>query len=485
MTVSSDLGGPKASAGRPAPRFGPPLSALALIALVLILLLPSGITSALARTRQPKPEAPPPGELRFSRQSSFSPSSGLALDACWLGDQHLLVLSLGPGGAELLKAGLQPSASEVLVSSEILSQVCPPALHDRLRLQLSPGGHYLALQWFTDNGQRQLALLSLGVPAPALDMAAAAQPQPAADPPPADPPLTAAKKANNAVLELGVLAASGKPVQDAAAGAAEPGSAPVDAAVIPAPASWPQPDFAALSPADVHLVQLALPAGMQVGTLLFSPDDRYLVLAHDGFREGSDCSLLALDLQAGRQLWRLSPADLNFIHAMWWNSAVEHQGFAVSAEVHNGQFQAGPGIARFDLERMQWEFSPEQGNLLLYGEAPWGSAAAYQSAPKAAAPYHIKFSPRGGEPSQQKGSLLLNSEPVDLELLPDSGYALLVNRVEASEKQLWQFNLYNAKRYLVDGDCRRCELRPDGRLLVVGGQANELRVYQLTRPGQS
>ncbi len=472
-----------------------PALLLPLCALLLFLLgtlLPDGLSLALARSRFQQPESPPPTEISFQPAGSFAPGGGLALDACWLDSNHLLVLSLGPAGAELLKVTLQPRASEVLVSSEFLSaNVCPAALHDRLRLKISPGGRFLALQWFTDSGQRQLALLSFG----AQTTTAAPPPEPAPAPPPASP-VDAASDANNAVLEKAARAAeaAGASSENVAptgtggwsdAAASGPGDSKAALAATPGEQvtmSIPSPDFSSLTGADVQPFGLSLPAGMQVQQLLFSPDDRYLVLAHDGFKEGSDCSLLVLDLRLGRELWRLDPGELNFIHALWWNSSAEHEGFAVSAEVHDGQFQAGPGIARFNLDSHQWDFSPEPGNLLLFGEADWGTAAAYQSSPGAAAPYHLKYSPRGGLPSEQKGALLLNSEPVDLELLPDSGYALLVNRAEASESQLWQVNLNTAKRYPVDSDCLRCELLSHELLLVVGARSNEVRIYRLRRP---
>jgi hypothetical protein len=78
--------------------------------------------------------------------------------------------------------------------------------------------------------------------------------------------------------------------------------------------------------------------------------------------------------------------------------------------------------------------------------------------------------------------ILLNSEPLGLATLSLPGYVLLTSLNDESSNQLWQLNLFSAKRYLVDTDCESCALNASDGLLVHAGKSNRLRFYRLKVP---
>jgi hypothetical protein len=231
-------------------------------------------------------------------------------------------------------------------------------------------------------------------------------------------------------------------------------------------------------------VELKLPLGMAVHQALFSSDDRYLTLAHDGHVEGSQASMVTFDLNDGSEYWRLDCGKLNFVLSLWADADPSSHRFYAAAEMHNGEFQAHPGLASFDLAALSRDFAPLSGNRIGGCEALWGAVSAYSGGEGAKAPYHLRFSPRGGSPDEQPAQILLNSEPLGLTPLAEPGYVLLTSRNDASSNQLWQLNLNSGKRYLIDPDCDDCQFSAEGLLAVRAAKSNSLRFYRLQLPAQ-
>lgn len=232
---------------------------------------------------------------------------------------------------------------------------------------------------------------------------------------------------------------------------------------------------------EFKLKRFTVPDGMEVSQALFSPDDHYLVLAHDGLREGSAASLVVLDLQQGTEAWRIGTHELNFISGLWWGGAVyDAPRFNVIAGLSDGKFYEDPGLAQCEIKTQQLSFSPAPQSLLLGAEALWGKAACYAAPAQAAIPFSLEAVIPGVRP---QGSIPLSARPVQLSMLPAPGLVLISNTVDFVTNQLWLINVLSGDKTPVDTDCASFSLAADSKLLVRGQTKSELRVYELVQPG--
>lgn len=229
---------------------------------------------------------------------------------------------------------------------------------------------------------------------------------------------------------------------------------------------------------EMRLRRIPLPGGMSVGAALFSPDDRYLVLAQDSTQEGSAVALLALDLRKGEEVWRVPAQKLGFVRNLWWASTtLGSQEFNLTASLFDGQFQDSPGLVRADLPAQTLSFTSDTGGLLCGAEAIWGSAEGHRST-GGNAPFFIRPAIPG-----QIGltDIPLSREPLRVALLAQPGLALVSNSGGDNENELWLVDLFNGSKLQVDGDCEGFDTLSSGRLLVRARRENVLRIYTLAR----
>ncbi len=232
---------------------------------------------------------------------------------------------------------------------------------------------------------------------------------------------------------------------------------------------------------EFKLKRFTPPAGMQVARALFSPDDRYLVLVHDGLREGSAASVVTLDLDQGLEVWRIGTHELNFITELWWGGAVyDAPKFCAVASLSDGQFHEDPGLAVCDIKTQQLEYTPGQQSLLLGADALWGKVVCYATAQQSPMPFFLEATIPGERPH---GSIPLSARPVQLQMLPAPGLVLINNTVDYVTNQLWLLDVLSGDKHPVDEDCAAFSLAADNKLLVRGQAKSELRVYELIQPG--
>jgi hypothetical protein len=232
---------------------------------------------------------------------------------------------------------------------------------------------------------------------------------------------------------------------------------------------------------EFKLKRFTVPAGMQVAQALFSPDDHYLVLAHDGLREGSAASVVVLDLQQGVEAWRIGTHELNFVSSLWWGGAVyDAPKFCAAAGLSDGKFYEDPGLALCDVKTQQLSFTPSPQSLLLGAEALWGKTLCYASPAQAAIPFSLEAVIPGVRP---QGSIPLSARPVQLSMLPAPGLVLISNTVDYVTNQLWLVNVLAGDKNAVDSDCASFSVSSDSKLLVRGQTQSELRIYTLAQPG--
>ena len=209
---------------------------------------------------------------------------------------------------------------------------------------------------------------------------------------------------------------------------------------------------------EFKLKRFTAPAGMQVSQALFSPDDRYLVLAHDGLREGSAASIVVLDLEQGVEAWRIGTHELNFVTELWWGGAVyDAPKFCAVAGLSDGKFYEDPGLALCDIKPQQLSFTPSPQSLLLGAEALWGKALCYAAPAQAAIPFSLEAAIPGVRP---QGSIPLSARPVQLQMLPVPGLVLISNTVDYVTNQLWLVNVLAGDKTPVDADCGSFSLAP-------------------------
>jgi hypothetical protein len=233
------------------------------------------------------------------------------------------------------------------------------------------------------------------------------------------------------------------------------------------------------SPPDFRIRNFEPPAGMQIERGLFSPDDRYLALFHDSNIEGSPVSILVLDLNTGKEVWRVSKDEVGFVKDAWWDGAVfDSPKFQATVMVHNGQFLKRAGLATLALQGKNLKFSENLDGVVTGATGLWGQALAMESTQGAQSPYFLLVS----MPSSRE-SLPLTSVPDDVQLLSDTGLVLLENIDRKNNVgELWLINATDRTKYLVDGDSAAFSLSVSGRLLVRGEQSNELRIYDYVNP---
>lgn len=232
---------------------------------------------------------------------------------------------------------------------------------------------------------------------------------------------------------------------------------------------------------EFKLKRFTPPAGMQVAKALFSPDDRYLVLVHDGLREGSAASIVTLDLEQGTEVWRIGTHELNFVSEVWWGGAMlDAPKFCAVASLNDGEFHEDPGLAVCDVATQQLSYTPAQQSLLLGADALWGKIVCYATAQQSPMPFYLEATIPGERPH---GSIPLSARPVQLQMLPAPGLILINNTVDYVTNQLWLLNVLSGDKQPVDEDCAAFSLAADNKLLVRGQAKSELRVYTLTGPG--
>lgn len=221
------------------------------------------------------------------------------------------------------------------------------------------------------------------------------------------------------------------------------------------------------------------PGGMHVHDVLFSDDDRYAVFSNDAYSEGSEISLLVLDLLNGAEAWRVSTHDLSFLKRIWWSGETGAQHCLASAELQNGEFRSRPGLAILDVANQTLSYDNERSGLLMADNAEWGSVGCHIASRDQEAPYYIRAD------TWHLGSNLqvpLSDAPLDIACLSEPGLILVRNTDNYTVSQLWLINLQTGDKHLVSRDCEHFQVSDDDRLLVVPRGSNELHVMQLFMP---
>lgn len=228
------------------------------------------------------------------------------------------------------------------------------------------------------------------------------------------------------------------------------------------------------------LKRMQIPDGMQVVRALFSPDERFIALVHDGAQADSDCSVLVVDLATGSEVWRIDTHALNFVDDLWWAGAVyDSPRFYASAKLHDGVFHDNPGLAQFDINKQQLTFNAPAaaGSLLLGSSALWGRVDAYAT-PSFGGKQSYRL--QAVIPGQKNlKPLTLSAPPLHLQCLSVPGLALVSNTADYTTYELWLINLLTGDKQRVDGDCGSYDAAPDNRLLVRSHDNNAVRIYEL------
>lgn len=227
---------------------------------------------------------------------------------------------------------------------------------------------------------------------------------------------------------------------------------------------------------QMRLRRIPLPGGMQVGGVVFSPDDRYLVVVQDSTQEGSQLALLALDLRKGEEIWRVPAAKLGFVRGLWWASGSLSGGrFCLTASLFDGQFQDSPGLVQADLVKQTLSFTSDTGGLLTGAETIWGRAEGHRSTGG-----NAEFFIRPFIPGQSNlADIPLSREPLRIALLAQPGLALVSNSGGDNENELWLVDLFDGSKTQVDSDCEGFDTLSGGQLLVRARKENLLRIYDL------
>ncbi len=73
----------------------------------------------------------------------------------------------------------------------------------------------------------------------------------------------------------------------------------------------------------------------------------------------------------------------------------------------------------------------------------------------------------------------LDLRPIDLVALEQPGCVLLLNSADLVTSKLWLVSAGSTGvPRLIDADCRDVALSPGGKLLVLAGGSNEIRIYE-------
>lgn len=221
------------------------------------------------------------------------------------------------------------------------------------------------------------------------------------------------------------------------------------------------------------------PGGMRINDVLFSADDSFAVFTNNAFQEGSEVSMLVLNLESGEESWRISTHDLSFVSRIWWDRAEDSQICYASADLHSGEFQSLPGLAVLDMDRRSISFDEQRSGLLMGDSADWGVIGCYRTMDKENVPYYIRAQIPGHGDNMQ---VPLSDAPQDISCLEQLGLILLRNTLNYSVSQLWLIDLVSGDKMLASRDCEHFQIGPRGRLLVVPRGSNELHVMQLFLP---
>jgi len=226
---------------------------------------------------------------------------------------------------------------------------------------------------------------------------------------------------------------------------------------------------------NFKLKRFGAPPGMQIADILFSPDDRFAVLKHDADHGDCDVSLLVIDLVNGREHWRLSTENLNFISELWWGGGIlDAPRFNAATRLFNGQFEPHSGLARINIDSQLVEFSVGANDLICGSEAIWGHITCKASS-TGSTPYILEADIPGEDAPRQ---IPLSAHPVEVLAMPQPGYVLLANTSDWVTNQLWLIDVFSGEKHLIDQDCAGFSLSPDGKLLVRALTRIELRVYE-------
>lgn len=218
------------------------------------------------------------------------------------------------------------------------------------------------------------------------------------------------------------------------------------------------------------------PPGMQIARILFSPDDRYAVLVHDSFKQGSDVSLLAMDLQQGVECWRASAVQAGFIGELWWGGAIyDSPRFNFMASLYEGRSLAHPMQLTCDLKQATLTLDEGQAGLLFGAEALWGRVGCFTKGESREGPFYIAVTIPGQPKAMQ---VPLSAHPVAVTLMPEPGMVLISNTSDFVTNQLWLIDALAGDKFLIDSDCAGLSVASDGKLLVRSRTNNELRIYE-------
>jgi hypothetical protein len=230
----------------------------------------------------------------------------------------------------------------------------------------------------------------------------------------------------------------------------------------------------------LKLKRFAPPAGMQIDEVLFSPDDRYAAFRHDYSHEGSEVSLLVMDLAEGREYWRVPSGQLGFIERMWWAGAIyDKPRFNALAMLYDTNFFEKSGLAVCDINEKSISFSEQTYGVLMGAEALWGELTVHNSGGSEELPYSLVASVHGQDGDKV---IPLSSGPSGLQMLPEPGLVLVGNNSsEGGADQLWLVNVLTGDKQAVDRDCAEFTVSGDGKVIVRAQAANEIRIYELIR----
>lgn len=332
------------------------------------------------------------GTSSFTLIASVRMSRGYISQAAWLDDEHLLTLVISPDAVEVWRTNIDTLNRDRFISSGLITgHICPLAQASRLSWTLSPQRRYIFFKWFTDDGNRQWALLDI----------------------------------------------SGAP--------------------------------------KFRLKTFAAPAGMQITRVLFSSDDRYAVFIDDSFIEGSSVSVLVMDLEQGTEVWRIPSQQLGFVNSEWWRGDMAPGTLQFAASLYDGDFYPTASVATASIFDKSLEYNDQPSDLITGTGADWGWAACSKLDGSPDSGYFLEIHQDAGSASR----IDLDLRPIQLRALKSPGSVLLVNSADLVTSKLWLVKAQDTEApELVDADCREVSIAPGGGLLVLSGNANEIRIYQ-------
>lgn len=224
-----------------------------------------------------------------------------------------------------------------------------------------------------------------------------------------------------------------------------------------------------------RLKQFTAPSGMQISRVLFSANDRYAAFIDDSFIEGSSTSVLVMNLDSGEEAWRIASQQLSFVVDEWWREDLGPDTMALAASLFDGEFYPTASLATASIPDQAVEFSPAAHQLIAGTGADWGWAACSQVSNSTNPRYYMEIYEHGGGASR----IELDLRPIDLQALQRPGCVLLLNSADLVTSKLWLVSTGSTRvPTLVDADCRDVAVSAGGKLLVLAGGSNEIRIYE-------